>query len=379
MLDSAIDAGGTPKFADAREAADWVQAFLRETLRQDPRCLRLDSRHVDKGPRDKSKIHVTSLVDDCLRKAVFGLMEVPRDYDEEEDAHWGHEGWLKEEWVFAAFRASFPRQLRFQKPMSQREGSDLSGTLDAFWPAVPMVIDAKSRSVNLTAPREKDKRQVAVYAAHESLDTGKPVPGVIVHMPREDLSQVTAFPVFYDRDAVLAAAGLRESYIKDCLTNNEVPPIPDDFAADKFPCSFHVRVPGGVERKYCEYFSQCHTSMGVVVPALSTPQIQDLMKQHRELAEKATLLDKEAEAIRKGPKKELEEQMAPYLGEVGNFVQGPIEWDKDLKRISFAGRSSYDMDVAFAKDPELESRLAPYKKIGAGYYTFKYVNRVKKD
>ena len=356
----------TPTFTTAADAAAWTEGVLKGALRQAPENIHLDSRSTA-TPRQEDVIHVTELAQDCKRLAYFRITGVPRDYVDAADAHWAHEGWLKEQWTRAVFRAAWPGRLRYQMPVPMLPAG-VAGTLDLFWKDANVLYDVKSRSVNTGPPYEKDRKQVATYAAHMPT---YPL-AVIIHVPRENLSEVACYPVEYDAAKVRTTTVADAAQLQAAIDLKQVPQIPDGYDALQFPCSFRQR---DGETKRCPYFSNCWQAAGVVVPAPSTPMMQDLMRRHRALSEEATRLEKEAEGIRHGPRKDLEQQMAAYFDTFGNFVAGPADMAVDLKRIVYAGRTTYDTGKAFAKDPEIERRLEPFKKVGDEYFQHRYVQR----
>lgn len=358
----------TPAFATAIEAAAYIESLLRRYVQKDPSAIHIDSRKAD-TERDGSKIHVTELAADCLRAAYFRLNDTPRDYDDEVDAHWSHIGAIAEEWVRAVFRAEFPGRLRAQMAVPELpEG--VGGTLDLWWRDSLVVIDVKSRRIGWV-PGDKERRQVATYAAHLSKKYGATVHAVLVAIPRDDFSKISAYPVEYAQEAVLQSTSERAAYLLGCVDSRTPPPVMPQFAADRFPCSFMTR--DGEKR--CPYFSQCHADSKGIQPVPSSPQVQEWMREHRALAEQASALEKQAKEIKEGRKAELEALMQPLFEEVGGYVEGPEDTDKDLKRIAFAGRTSYNFEEAFAKHPEVERTLEPFKSVGAGYYQWRYVNK----
>ena len=376
MVLETVEAPGAapaPQFESATGAAAWVEAMLKAYLKRDPGDIHLDSR---KAPRefDETALHVTELVDPCMRRAFFRLRAVERDYADGEDTHWAHEGELKEQWVRAVFRAEFPGRLRTQVAIPGLPPGT-QGYLDLWWKDAALVMDVKSRSVNAPPPGDKERGQVAAYAAHMAARYGIVVHAVIVQIARENLSKLSCFPVEYDRATVIDATTRRAAYMATCVSSGMPPPVPPGMRPDEFPCGFKTRDGW----KFCPWFSRCHSGAGKTVPIPSPPKMQDLMARHRAMAMEATRLETEAKTLRDGPIKDVVVEMTPFLDEHGDLVAGLPEWDVDLKRIAYGGHVSYDTKTAFAKNPGLEAMLDAYRKEGAGFYQYRYVKRKPPD
>ena len=70
-----------------------LQDVISEGLKTHP--TQSVSLHTQKSlPFDETKVHVTEAVDECLRKGWFRLHDTPRDYDDTQDMHWSHTGFL---------------------------------------------------------------------------------------------------------------------------------------------------------------------------------------------------------------------------------------------------------------------------------------------
>lgn len=363
-----------PVFTSTAEAAGWVEKFLRDALTRDPQELHLDNRRTERTFTEDD-IHFTELADSCYRRPVLRLLGAPRDYGQDEEMHWAHTGMLYEEWVRAVFRREFPGRLKSNREVPQRPAGT-QGYYDLWWADANTVIDVKSRSIHLEAPLEKDKTQVAMYAAsltnhlrYSKRDPNfPPVKALLVYTRREEL-RVDVYPVEYDVDTMSQHITQAAATLRTWKQLKQAPPVPTAMDPFKAPCSFRTK--NG--EWYCPFYSQCHTA---VAPRVATPApeaMAALVHHHFILSERRKELERQAKEFEKD-EKDLKVQMAPFFQEHGNLLRVE-DLPKDVRWVVVGPKETYNVAAALEKDPALKDRLEPYKEQKPGYNYPLYVNR----
>jgi hypothetical protein len=371
MEEAMITTETAPQFTDSIQAAKWLEEYLRGVTTRDVGALDLGGTRTAPSRGDHGDaFHVTEVVDDCLRRAIFRLRGTERDFSDEQSMHWAHTGHLYESWVRAALRLIAPGRI-----VSNREVVGIPhsvGFADLWWKDAWLVIDVKSKAIGSRGkPIDKDMRQVASYAAHMTKRYGeRPILAVLVYVYREDLSQIDCFPVPYEYESMLSWYEARAAALAQFKSSNDPVPVMG-LTSDTFPCSFETRD----GRKFCAYFSQCWAAVGKTIPAPSAPRFYELEGERERLAEERKALEKKAKEL-KEVEDQLYNEMKPFFEEHGELILGLPEWEHNVKNIVVGPQTGYDVKTALAKEPDLAARLEPYKTVSSGY---SYPRTVKKS
>ena len=330
-----------------------LQDVISEGLKTHP--TQSVSLHTQKSlPFDETKVHVTEAVDECLRKGWFRLHDTPRDYDDTQDMHWSHTGFLYEEWIRGLLRKRFPRELRSSGRAPVPE--PLQGFYDLWWPRQSAVIDVKSRSVGAQVS-VKDSIQVSTYAEAMGAE------GILVLTRREDLSKTSVHPV-ENYGVPLATVQARAAEIETGL----LPSKPIHFTPNSAPCAYGD--------KPCPFWTQCWGARPLAESEVKRLQaaeaVHDDLVYWRDLKAREKATSDTLEAV-KSKRQEIEDRLR---GTCNDWGVGQLE---DVRRISVAGRTSYDVPTALSYHPELSDALNPFKKVGEPYDYFKQVKVKKSD
>lgn len=360
-----------PVFENAVQAAAWIEEYLKGVLTRDPDNINLYTRPTASTKFKEGELHVTEVVDPCYLRSIHRLIGTERDHEESESKHWAHTGLLYEAWVRSALREAFPGRIR-SNTLVQGLPTGVQGYDDLWWKDTWTVIDVKSRSIGAgeNGPSEKDKLQVAVYAAHRAAHYGHPVHAVLVYTYRQDLSKLDAFPVLYNPEVIIAQvrsnAATLQGWVQ--LQGSALPPVPPTMDAGKFPCSFQTR--DGL--KTCAFYSRCWPE-GPAKRVFTPPeQVQKLMLEHRSFHQQKQALEAQLKPL-EAELKRIKGDLEPVFQAHGPVMKGPAEWRQDLKMLVMPGRVTYDLEFASLKHPELGEMLEPYKKTGEGFTQLRYV------
>jgi len=143
-------------------------------------------------------------------------------------------------------------------PQMEVELAGIKGHLDFYLPRLKLVIECKtiatSRIDSAKLPIEHHVAQLHAYlSALKDMGYGENY-GAIIYLPRENPRLYRVFTFAYD-ETKHSELVLTLEMLKDAIENDKVPPIPEGYSPNSFPCSWFSRISRIHLR--CPFFERC--------------------------------------------------------------------------------------------------------------------------
>lgn len=305
----------------------------------------------------------------CPRRHVMRVLGYDAEQHSEEAAAYFERGNILESWLVEQFHKQLPGQVETQVEVL---GPGCAGHIDIYFPAEALIIEAKTANEaaeHYGLPKEEHLWQVQAYL-HFGRQDGIRLNGRETRLPDNARAEIVyfllgrhlrhvVFPVEYN-PKIGAEIEQRLLRLQEMARAGEVPEIPADYAADRYPCSWR----GGEVR--CPYYRYCWDGQRETPPAGEAPDAERLFREYAEARMRYGAISDQAKAV-KQQLDYLDEQLEDLFRargvDKGALVAGGVQ----ISRSPVAGRVTYDIESAALAGAVDLARLEPWKRQSSGY------------
>jgi hypothetical protein len=290
------------------------------------------------------------------------------DSPSEESAAYFERGNILESWLVDQFRQQFPRRVRTQVDVL---GPGCTGHVDLYFPAERLIVECKTANESAEQfglPKSEHLYQVQAYL-HFGRRYGVRVDGRKTKLADDARAEIVyfllgrhlrhvVFPVEYS-PAVGEEIERRLLALQAMAERGEVPDIPGDYAADRYPCSWRN---GQVK---CPFYQHCWDGQATEQTAREV-DADKLFRNYADARARYGALSDQVKAV-KQELDYLEERMEDVFAANGVEKGALVADGVQISRTPVAGRVSYDIESAALAGAVDLAKLEAWKKQGSGY------------
>lgn len=305
----------------------------------------------------------------CHRRHVMRVLGYDADPHSEETAAYFERGNILESWLVEQFRKQFPRRIRTQVEVL---GPGCTGHIDLYFPAEALIVEVKTANEaaeKFGLPKEEHLWQVQAYL-HFGRRDGIRLNGRDMRLPDNARAEIVYFllgrhlrhvvyPVTY-HPGIGDEIEQRLLRLQEMARAGKVPPIPADYAADRYPCSWR----GGEVR--CQFYRYCWGGAQEAAPVGEAPDAERLFREYADTRARHGAISDQLKAVKEQLgylEEQLEDIFRAHQVDKGALVAGSVQ----ISRTPVAGRVSYDLQAAELAGAIDLKTLEPWKTQSSGY------------